>query len=147
MDLLSASATSGVAVELIAPIELCNEAGRFRLRFLRPRRRDGVSEMNIISRVLPADRKTGLRCPQRILKGTFIDTYPGELITLAEAERRAEIYSETDNGSSYLFDLDKFSKIRKDEDDEDLGESQVCETVNQDEIYVVDGKNYGGVTR
>lgn len=67
-----------------------------------------------------------------------------------EAEKRAETYAVTDGGSSYLFDLDKFSKVRTDEDDEDFMGSQgapMVETVNQDEIYVVDGKDHGGVTR
>ncbi|KAF8440119.1 hypothetical protein BGX38DRAFT_1206667 [Terfezia claveryi] len=92
----------------------------------------------------------GLRCPQKIPKGTFIDTYPGELITLAEAYERAEKYSEMDGGSSYLFDLDKFTKVRKGEDDEEFVGSQggpMVDTLDADDIFVIDGKNYGGVTR
>ncbi|KAF8476937.1 hypothetical protein BDZ91DRAFT_769233 [Kalaharituber pfeilii] len=91
----------------------------------------------------------GLRCPQRIPKGTFIDTYPGELITTEEAEKRALVYSAS--GLSYLFDLDKFSKVRKTEEDEndpwsEYRESAV-ETVDPKDIYVIDGKDFGGVTR
>lgn len=72
----------------------------------------------------------GLRCPVDLLKGQFIDTYLGEVITDAEADRRE---AQSIPGSpSYLFGLDKF-----------VGDSglQISDT------YVVDGAHMGGITR
>lgn len=147
------SAMNGVVVESIVKIEWCNGVEKSRLRYIKQRRRGGVSKINSISGELLANCETGLRCPQRIPKGTFIDTYPGELLTLAEAIKRADKYTESGSGQSYLFDLDKFSKVRQradnrggDSDDEDESQS-VSPMVQPEEIYVVDGKNYGGVTR
>jgi len=66
---------------------------------------------------------------------------------LAEAYERAD---KIDRGSSYLFDLDKFTKVRRGKDDEELVGSQggpMVDTLDADKIFVIDGKNYGGVTR
>ncbi|KAF3910247.1 hypothetical protein ABW21_db0204186 [Orbilia brochopaga] len=60
--------------------------------------------------------------------GQFIDRYIGEVITPAEADRRTQIQEL--RGLTYLFDLDKFA-----EEDEDQ------------EVYCVDGGDFGGVTR
>ena len=61
-----------------------------------------------------------------------------------------EIYQSLDGGASYLFDLDKFSKVRRGDEDEFRMGSQVphaVEIVDPNDIYVVDGKNHGGVSR
>ncbi|CUS07855.1 unnamed protein product [Tuber aestivum] len=50
----------------------------------------------------------GLRTLEPILKGTYIDSYLGLVITRAEAERREAGYRQS--GLSYLFDLDFFEK-------------------------------------
>jgi histone-lysine N-methyltransferase SUV39H len=61
--------------------------------------------------------------------GEFIDTYRGEVITDAEAKRRADQGSK--DKDSYLFSLDKFIENFRPEDEE----------------YVVDGQNFGGPSR
>ena len=69
---------------------------------------------------------------------------------MAEANERAEKYTKADGGSSYLFDLDKFTKLRRGKDDEENIGSQggpMVETLDADDIFVIDGKNHGGVTR
>ncbi|KAJ6259478.1 Histone-lysine N-methyltransferase [Drechslerella dactyloides] len=70
----------------------------------------------------------GLRCPIDLPAGKFIDRYIGEVITPKEADSRTQIQEL--RGLTYLFDLDKFA-----EEDEDQ------------EIYCVDGGDFGGVTR
>ena len=96
-----------------------------------------------------ANYSIGLRCPQRIPKGAFVDTYTGELITLREAEKRLLEYN--DSGLSYLFDLDMFSKVHRieEDDEEQLADPRdpAVATVDPKDIYVIDGKDYGGVTR
>ena len=85
----------------------------------------------------------GLRSPDSIQKGQFIDTYRGEIITNEEADQREEAARaasdkttiqgmEVDNFSkdSYLFELDKFA-----------------EYIEEGEAYVVDGQYKGGPTR
>ncbi|KAI9225352.1 MAG: hypothetical protein DHS80DRAFT_3221, partial [Piptocephalis tieghemiana] len=51
-----------------------------------------------------ADRGWGVRAAEFIPYGTFIGLYLGEVVTVEEATRRAERYSEL--RTSYLFDLD-----------------------------------------
>ena len=63
-----------------------------------------------------------------IHKGDFVDTYRGEVITNAEADRREA--ASGPGKDSYLFALDKFH-----------AESEVLE------LYVVDGQFKGGPTR
>lgn len=75
------------------------------------------------------NRGWGLRCLVDLRRGQFIDTYVGEIITNAEADRREE--SSGPGKASYLFSLDKFV-------DEDLLE---------EDCYVVDGEMMGNVTR
>lgn len=78
-------------------------------------------------------RGFGLRCPEPLRKGQFIDTYVGEVVTDAEADRREE-EARAVGGSkgSYLFGLDKFTD----------GQNVVVE-----QCFVVDGQFMGGPTR
>lgn len=76
-----------------------------------------------------ANRGFGLRAKEPLLRGQFIDTYRGEVITGAEADRRSD-----DAGGgldSYQYALDKFNS----------GDT------NEPEPYVVDGLTMGGPTR
>lgn len=65
----------------------------------------------------------GLRCPQNIIKGQFIDLYLGEIITETELESRELA---TDGAPSYIFSLDWFQ---------------------QKDVYYVDSLNFGTPTR
>ncbi|KAK9465388.1 hypothetical protein V1512DRAFT_266219 [Lipomyces arxii] len=67
----------------------------------------------------------GLRSPRMILGGTFVLTYPGEIITSSEAERR-EHENKLANRHTYIFDLDK---------------------LEQEDCYAVDAGRYGGLAR
>ncbi|EWC43993.1 hypothetical protein DRE_01345 [Drechslerella stenobrocha 248] len=93
----------------------------------------------------------GLRCPVDLPAGKFIDRYIGEVITPAEAERRTQIQEL--RGLTYLFDLDKFADGDADTDtdadaDADEGEGEAPQQQQlQQEIYCVDGADFGGVTR
>ena len=71
----------------------------------------------------------GLRCPQDLLKGQFIDIYKGEIITSEEADKREE---ERVGKDSYLYSLDKFAESM---------------AIPSKDLYVVDGEFYGGVCR
>ncbi|KAL2835900.1 hypothetical protein BJY01DRAFT_222830 [Aspergillus pseudoustus] len=71
-------------------------------------------------------RGFGLRSPDFIRAGQFIDLYLGEVITTKHADER-EKAAAARNAPSYLFSLDFL--------------------VNDDGIYVVDGCNFGGATR
>ncbi|KAL4894034.1 hypothetical protein BDV59DRAFT_201344 [Aspergillus ambiguus] len=72
-------------------------------------------------------RGFGLRSPDPIRAGQFIDCYRGEVVTKEVANVREEVAVRA--GQSYLFDLD-FSPA-----------------VDEDDIYVVDGQRYGSPTR
>lgn len=74
------------------------------------------------------DRGWGVYCDEPLLRGEFIDTYLGEVITNAEADRREQ--ASTKDKASYLFSLDKFR--------DDLA---------PEDPYVVDGQYMGGPTR
>ncbi|KAH9845502.1 Pre-SET motif [Teratosphaeria destructans] len=77
------------------------------------------------------NRGWGIKCGEDLIKGEFIDTYLGEVITNAEADER-----ELRGGrakASYLYSLDKFVG-----DDPELTE---------DTCFVVDGQYMGSVTR
>lgn len=67
---------------------------------------------------------TGLRSPDPIRAGQFIDCYLGEVITRETADKREEA---SKNGLSYLFSLDFL--------------------VDDEDIYVVDGQKMGSPTR
>jgi len=79
-----------------------------------------------------ANRGWGLRCKEDLVRGEFIDTYLGEVITNQEADLR-ESQTNGLSKSSYLYSLDKFVG-----DDPNL---------TYDNCYVVDGEKMGGVTR
>ena len=84
---------------------------------------------------------TGLRSPEPLKKGEFIDLYLGEVIGSEEAESRANEGNR--EGLSYLFDLDKFS---------DLGDEGSTDELSRDHedgnsTYTIDGRKYGAVTR
>ncbi len=51
-----------------------------------------------------------MRCPTDLLRGQFVDTYRGEVITDEEAERREK--NRTVNDNNYLMDLDKHTPSR-----------------------------------
>ncbi|KAI9881044.1 MAG: hypothetical protein M1830_008926 [Pleopsidium flavum] len=76
-----------------------------------------------------ANRGWGLRCPQPLRKGQFVDTYRGEVITSKEADKREE---ESKGKDSYLFTLDKFA---------------AGHGIADEDLYVVDGEHMGGPTR
>ncbi|KAL5336949.1 hypothetical protein BJX70DRAFT_259533 [Aspergillus crustosus] len=71
-------------------------------------------------------RGFGLRSPDLIRAGQFVDLYLGEVITTKKADEREKI-ANARNAPSYLFNLDFL--------------------VNDESIYVVDGYNYGAATR
>lgn len=75
------------------------------------------------------NRGWGLRCLVDLRRGQFIDTYVGEIITNAEADRREE--SAGPGKASYLYSLDKF----------------VDDNLLAEDCYVVDGEFMGNVTR
>ncbi|KAJ5494190.1 hypothetical protein N7463_010277 [Penicillium fimorum] len=76
-------------------------------------------------------RGFGLRSPDLIHRGQFIDLYLGEVITKAEADERENL---TDGSytQSYLFSLDWYVK---DDDDEEQN------------MKVIDGRKFGSATR
>lgn len=69
----------------------------------------------------------GLRSPDAIRAGQFIDCYLGEVVTREQADVREELAIK--HGHSYLFSLD-FSP-----------------EATEDKMYVVDGQRYGSPTR
>ncbi|KAK4894016.1 hypothetical protein LTR27_007600 [Elasticomyces elasticus] len=78
-----------------------------------------------------ADRGWGVYCDEELVRGEFIDTYVGEVITGEESDRRIAQMGEAKQ--SYLYALDKF-----------IGDSP---DLNADTCYVVDGQYKGGPTR
>lgn len=78
-----------------------------------------------------ADRGWGMYCDEDLVRGEFIDTYLGEVITNEEATRREEQAGK--EKASYLYSLDKF-----------VGDD---ETLTDETCYVVDGQYMGGPTR
>src|ERR1700761_5769690 len=77
------------------------------------------------------DRGWGVYCNEDLIQGEFIDTYLGEGITNAEADRREQASSK--EKQSYLYSLDKF-----------VGDADGLTT---ETCYVVDGQYMGGPTR
>ncbi|OKL59896.1 hypothetical protein UA08_04544 [Talaromyces atroroseus] len=86
-------------------------------------------------------RGFGLRSPDYIHRGQFIDTYLGEVITSAEAELREDASSSQTN-PSYLFSLDWFPASTNDDDDDNDADDD-----DQQDYYVVDGQRFGGPSR
>ncbi|KAE8355549.1 hypothetical protein BDV28DRAFT_34470 [Aspergillus coremiiformis] len=72
-------------------------------------------------------RGFGLRSPDYIRKGQFIDCYLGEVIDKKSADVREEIALK--RGHSYLFGLDFFPEVE------------------EEDMYVVDGQRFGSCTR
>jgi histone-lysine N-methyltransferase SUV39H len=83
------------------------------------------------------DRGWGVKCDQDLVPGQFIDTYLGEVITSAEADRREEEGS-IQAKASYLYALDKFVGDDLPGTDSEL-QAENC--------YVVDGQHIGNITR
>ncbi|KAJ6013465.1 hypothetical protein N7540_008056 [Penicillium herquei] len=81
------------------------------------------------------DRGFGLRSPEPIAAGQFIDRYLGEVITHKEADAR-ELANE--QGMSYLFILDW-------ETPEESNDGE--EPPTQPDFFVVDGQKFGSPTR
>ncbi|KAK1821177.1 hypothetical protein LTR12_004401 [Friedmanniomyces endolithicus] len=79
-------------------------------------------------------RGWGVYCKEHLVKGEFIDTYIGEVLTNEETNRREELAGK-DNKASYLYSLDKF-----------CGDDPNNE-LTKDTCYVVDGQHMGGPTR
>ncbi|KAK3672580.1 hypothetical protein LTR78_007631 [Recurvomyces mirabilis] len=77
------------------------------------------------------NRGWGVKCDEELIRGEFIDTYIGEVITNAEADVRESKAGK--DKSSYLYSLDKF-----------VGDA---EDLTPDTCYVVDGQFMGGPTR
>ncbi|QQK46865.1 Histone-lysine N-methyltransferase, H3 lysine-9 specific [Penicillium digitatum] len=76
-------------------------------------------------------RGFGLRSPDLIRRGQFIDLYLGEVITKAEADERENL-TDGSHTQSYLFSLDWYVK---DDDDEEKN------------MKVIDGRKFGSATR
>ncbi|KAJ5767211.1 uncharacterized protein N7511_004827 [Penicillium nucicola] len=75
-------------------------------------------------------RGFGLRSPDPIVTGQFIDRYLGEVITKNEADDRESLIEGSHN-QSYLFSLDWYV------DDDD----------SEEQMNVIDGRKFGSVTR
>ncbi|KAJ5985446.1 hypothetical protein N7499_008273 [Penicillium canescens] len=75
-------------------------------------------------------RGFGLRSPDPIVTGQFIDRYLGEVITKDEADDRENL-TEGSHNQSYLFSLDWYV------DDDD----------SEEQMNVIDGRKFGSVTR
>ncbi|RAK78289.1 histone-lysine N-methyltransferase Clr4 [Aspergillus fijiensis CBS 313.89] len=92
------------------------------------------------------DRGFGLRSPDRIRAGQFIDCYTGEVITTAAADLREAAH--TAHGASYLFSLDflngQYEDYEEDSNDDDDDGDEATESGCK---YVIDGRNFGGPTR
>ncbi|KGO36893.1 hypothetical protein PEX1_041990 [Penicillium expansum] len=76
-------------------------------------------------------RGFGLRSPDLIHRGQFIDLYLGEVISKAEADERENL-TDGSHTQSYLFSLDWYVK---DDDDEEKN------------MKVIDGRKFGSATR
>ncbi|KAI6831228.1 SET domain-containing protein [Hortaea werneckii] len=79
----------------------------------------------------PNNRGWGVYCAEDLIRGEFIDTYLGEVITNEEADGRESKTGK--DKASYLYNLDKF-----------VGDD---DTLTEENCYVVDGQYMGGVTR
>ncbi|KAI4219542.1 MAG: hypothetical protein LQ349_008322, partial [Xanthoria aureola] len=70
------------------------------------------------------NRGWGLRCPVALRKGDFIDTYRGEIISVAESDRRGAKRSPDE--ANYFFNFDKFC------DPELIPKTEFCERFPED---------------
>ena len=76
-------------------------------------------------------RGWGVYCDEDLVRGEFVDTYLGEVITNEEADRREATAGK--DKASYLYCLDKF-----------VGDEP---ELTADTCYIVDGQHMGSVTR
>ncbi|KAI5813628.1 hypothetical protein BZA77DRAFT_320703 [Pyronema omphalodes] len=83
----------------------------------------------------------GLRCPERLKKGTFVELYLGEVIGPAETIARVALADEL--GESYLYDLDKFTF----KEDNLQDEISVGMDIDHNDHYTIDGRLCGSVAR
>lgn len=74
----------------------------------------------------------GLRCPQALRKGQFVDTYRGEIITNEEADQRSQ--DRNIDQENYLMDLDKFNV------DEMISKAQMKEELSPVEFKKIKAK-------
>lgn len=80
------------------------------------------------------NRGWGVKSSEDLMKGEFIDTYLGEVITNEETERRGD--NAGPEKESYLYNLDKF-----------VGDPFEGRELQPKDCYVVDGQYMGGPTR
>lgn len=80
------------------------------------------------------NRGWGVKSSEDLIRGEFIDTYLGEVITNEETDRRGDAAGAEKD--SYLYSLDKF-----------LGDSFEGRPLEPEDCYVVDGQHMGGPTR
>lgn len=104
---------------------LCNCGPRCKSRVVQKGRHVGLTIFKTHS------RGWGVYCDEDLVKGEFIDTYLGEVITNDEADRREAVGGK--GKSSYLYSLDKFA-----------GDG---EALKEEDCFVVDGQYMGSVTR
>ncbi|KAJ5724358.1 hypothetical protein N7493_005797 [Penicillium malachiteum] len=114
--------------KIVECCELCSCKGKCWNTVVQSGRKVGVEIFHT------GDRGFGLRSPDPIVAGQFIDRYLGEVITQKEADAR-ELANE--QGMSYLFILDWETQEHDGED-----------TMTQSEdFFVVDGQKFGSPTR
>lgn len=169
-DIIFTSATGNAIAETIVRTNSCSMAAKFLWKFSKPTVVGGVRFCQAVyqDRI---NHVTGIRCPEALKKGQFVDTYRGEIITNDEAIERAA--SRTVDQDNYLMDLDKFNPkqmITKAEMKEEVshaeykaikakvkkGDYEVSNKEDGTELwlnpnyeppYVCDGMKVGGPTR
>ncbi|KAJ5634002.1 hypothetical protein N7528_001844 [Penicillium herquei] len=114
--------------KIVECCELCSCKGKCWNTVVQSGRKIGVEIFHT------GDRGFGLRSPDNIVAGQFIDRYLGEVITQKEADAR-ELANE--QGMSYLFILDW--ETQENDGEEPLNQSE--------EFFVVDGQKFGSPTR
>ncbi|KZT43541.1 SET domain-containing protein [Sistotremastrum suecicum HHB10207 ss-3] len=82
----------------------------------------------------------GVFAEKRILRGTFIGIYAGELLVQSEAHRRGKVYNRV--GRTYLFDIDAFHLKALANDDADVDQETGWKL-----LYTVDAFHVGNFTR
>jgi len=133
LEIQCTSATPGARVGQVVRVVLCSAVARYRLRSSKPRRAASVRLIHHVGLTFAyIDPLLGLRCPVALRAGQFIDTYRGELITSAEADRREAIAPSGTVKNSYLYVLDKH-----------VGENGL----ELEDCLVIDGELKGGPTR
>ncbi|KAK4974846.1 hypothetical protein LTR28_009691 [Elasticomyces elasticus] len=118
--------------------DLCRCGPRCKNRVVQKGRRVGLEIFKT------KNRGWGLRCVEPLKEGQFIDTYRGEIITCAEADRREEANRPEEaisniSKASYMFALDKHVGVDG-QPDPDTG-------LSISDCYVVDGEKMSGPTR